>query len=1733
MKKLKKCRFIWGWLFSMALWVGAANPVIQVIQQPSAGEELQPGSSTPIQWQTSDDGDIVFSSVSLYQYGKDRGVLEQRDQAGAVSFNWDVHAPVGSGYHLHFFALDDEDNHREIDSPTFQIGSGGSSQKPTITVLQKPAAGSVLNPGQQVTVRWEVDDDGVVDFTSVSLYQDGNYRDVLYTKDGGFTTTYDWSVDASPGSGYHLRFFARDENGSFVEVDTPTFNISSGSSGEAPEVTVLNQPSSGALLTAGESVPLAWQATDDGVMTRTTVSLYQHNDPVKVLGLGYAYGSGTFAFNWRITAAPGSGYHLRFFAVDDVGLSDDVDSPFFSIEPMELHVDGYLLGNPGQNGSATPEVGLGVNAVSGNFFHEELDATLPGMVPFVFSRAYNSLDIPFDTFGYVLNRPLGWGWTHSYNVMLRLNGAQDQAELIWGDGRRDRFEKEGGSWKAATPGNFSTLEAGGSGVAWRVITESHTEYRFDTSLDLTEIRSRTGQSLSLSYQNDRLAYVQDRANRLITFSYNDDDLLEKISVPPSRTVEFEYTRDGFLKQVTDMRGNTRQYVYYNGWLREIHRKNSSAGSVAKPALQISYDEEGRVSEQSNAHILTLGRPGDAFSWGTQTLSYISAGGPGATYQWNDYGQVTNVIPINTTASTLSYQTNAGNLAILPDHYQDALGLTYGFSYDPDSPQNLSAIQLPNEVGGDYSFDFNSNNDLSSYSTPAGLTASLVRDQFGNPTTITMGGPGIPATIETKASYVASGDFQGELKEVESGAGGKTEIVQRAADGQPLEIRRYVSAGSYLTTKYTYDNAGRVTGIEDHRGTHTYFWYDELDNVTDVLVGLTTGRTLAPASASVRHMHYEYDSEDRVIAETHGYGGDDPRTLYYQYNSHAGVLYKIEDEGGTRTTKFYYDDDLRLWRTVDQTTGREDRHYELANGRVQLEHKNQNGTQGSLSEITRREYDENGKLLNASSCTAIDQPGVSSSDCVPPDDRRINISYDDRQRVTQVLESLDLNGHNPPVQRSLSYIYTDEGRTVTRIEQDGGGIGDGAEIKQEVRYDAAGRLIQVTDFDGLTGYTTYAEYDGDGHVTKVTDPSGLETSYTYDLLGRPLSQTDLRGTVTWNYNDSSGTVTRTEPDGTTVVSSYNRLGQHSQQTTSDGNSFSFFYDDRGRLVKELWTGTGGTGERNYSYNVYGELLSVEEPFGQMVSYTYDDLGRLTQKNYAGISVGYTYDAFGSVKTMTTPLGTFQFGYQPFTHALSNIQYPNGVITTLTRNDAGELQQISSSHSGNTFLDYLITPDAVGRSKQIQSTQPTPPQFKTDQLNLEYHANGLLKELISNGDQNAIEPFNYDGRGNLTALPSPIGASFSYDVLNRVTQVDATTHRYDASRNRIETVREGETTRYLLDVEPSLPDVIAILDGNNQIQETFIYGPGGLLASIKGGAHRFVHQDFNQNVTALTDENGAVVGSFAYTPYGLSAGQNGETDFPFQFSGGVGVMTDPEGVIQMRARYYHPGIRQFTSGDLIPGTLTRPQSLGRYAYIEGRAMGGIDPSGLESRTQKYANGYYFGTGIAEQELERYVSIIRDPNAAWYQKGGAYAGGAFAALWTPTSFQDTGLSLSGGGAVRSAVARNTAKKTASIYRVPGEATSTGRSYIGRHNRSTPARTRRSNDGRDRTQAVIEDRYNPRNTLEGRIKEQQHLDRMGGVKRTDNLRNEIDPRVWNSTIGRTKLHMRSMWKNLVDIYR
>jgi RHS repeat-associated protein len=102
----------------------------------------------------------------------------------------------------------------------------------------------------------------------------------------------------------------------------------------------------------------------------------------------------------------------------------------------------------------------------------------------------------------------------------------------------------------------------------------------------------------------------------------------------------------------------------------------------------------------------------------------------------------------------------------------------------------------------------------------------------------------------------------------------------------------------------------------------------------------------------------------------------------------------------------------------------------------------------------------------------------------------------------------------------------------------------------------------------------------------------------------------------------------------------------------------------------------------------------------------------------------------------------------------------------------------------------------------------------------------------------------------------------------------------------------------------------------------------------------HYDYRGSTIALTDTNGNVTDRMEYSLYATLTYHVGTNDTPFLFNGRFGVMTDPNSLLYMRARYYNPYICRFINAD--PSGFSG--GLNFYAYANGNPVSYLDPFGL---------------------------------------------------------------------------------------------------------------------------------------------------------------------------------------------
>jgi YD repeat-containing protein len=188
-----------------------------------------------------------------------------------------------------------------------------------------------------------------------------------------------------------------------------------------------------------------------------------------------------------------------------------------------------------------------------------------------------------------------------------------------------------------------------------------------------------------------------------------------------------------------------------------------------------------------------------------------------------------------------------------------------------------------------------------------------------------------------------------------------------------------------------------------------------------------------------------------------------------------------------------------------------------------------------------------------------------------------------------------------------------------------------------------------------------------------------SSYTYDVAGRVLTQTDANNHTT-SYTYYSGTsFTGTAPNevGHTIgdlqsitdaaghVSSFNlydRNGKLMQSTDTKGIVTNVAYTPRGLIASISTTAPGKTARvTSFGYDAVGLNTGVAMPDGTSLSKTYDDAHRLISvSDGVGNKVSYTLDALGNRinESYTNQGGVLQRTMDRVVDALNRVQTVTG-------------------------------------------------------------------------------------------------------------------------------------------------------------------------------------------------------------------------------------------------------------------------------------------------------------------------------------------------------------------------------------------------------------------------------------------------------------------------------------------
>ncbi|OYV83664.1 MAG: hypothetical protein B7Z73_15845, partial [Planctomycetia bacterium 21-64-5] len=351
--------------------------------------------------------------------------------------------------------------------------------------------------------------------------------------------------------------------------------------------------------------------------------------------------------------------------------------------------------------------------------------------------------------------------------------------------------------------------------------------------------------------------------------------------------------------------------------------------------------------------------------------------------------------------------------------------------------------------------------------------------------------------------------------------------------------------------------------------------------------------------------------------------------------------------------------------------------------------------------------------------------------------------------------------------ATSYVYGNAGELLKTV--------DPLSHARLDQYDSRFRLIQTTDADGGV---TQITLDGVGNTTKLIDSDNNATSWTFNTLNLPVTETNALGTTTTGYN-ADGLVTSVQD--------------------ADGRVRDFVYNNDQQLTAENWmSGSTVVAAMAYNYDLAGELTSASDP-NSAYAFTYNGNGQVTSVDNAGtpnvphVVLTNGYDLMGDRTSQSATIaGTADY--------LDSYTYnADQQLTMLQQQDQNGGNVVSPKE-----LDY--NSNALGLVTDVWAYNTLGgPRVDVYHGAYSYDGDNNLTGLAytSNAGANTIDTFGwtYSAASLVTSVASSDGtASYAYDPTSQLTSATYTTapggtqpanesHSYTANGNRSST---GYTT-----------------------------------------------------------------------------------------------------------------------------------------------------------------------------------------------------------------------------------------------------------------------------------------------------------------------------------------------------
>ncbi|MCH6234195.1 DUF6531 domain-containing protein [Cognataquiflexum rubidum] len=919
-----------------------------------------------------------------------------------------------------------------------------------------------------------------------------------------------------------------------------------------------------------------------------------------------------------------------------------------------------------------------VDVVSGMFFTDEEDFSLPGVIPISWERSWFS-DSEYDG-------PLGRGWHHEYDMGFRID-VVNRAILRLNDGRLAVFDNP-------SPGKFSFNR---EEKLFLHADENGTYYIVDSE--------------GLHYRFTEKAFGKTKSD--------EEHLLQSISDRAGYAIRFIYNRLGNLIRIIDSAG--RELLVSNdmvGRITKILAPHPELEGELFPIAQYTYSDEGDMIVQTDA----LGQQ-MLFEYNNHMM-VKETWRDGQEWHFVYEKPITGSRCIETWGEDDLYHHKLKYYEGLTE-VEDSLGYLTQYYHKDGLPYKKTDAN-----GNDWLYRYNKYHELEWETDPLGNQHATAYDKWGNVCNTTD-----PCGGFTHAEYFHP-DFRQLPTEAMDKSGGiwnwhydekgrvtkltnPLKAVSRYKYDDGLMVRFMAASGA--ETEFQYDNHQNLIGILDGNGANTLFQFDRLGNC----IGVTNpkgakqnimfdlkGRATKIHDYDGNVIHLEYDGLDNVIRYK-----DKQKEVNYTYKGLWNLTSRTESGA---TFFFNYDTEERLQKLVNEH-GHPYRFTLDPVGNV-LEEVGFDGITRNFERnasgwVTRIKRPNNKFTLNTHDpCGRITEvnysDGTKENYTYHPDGSLLLAVND----AAHVAFERDIMGNTIKESVNGEWVASEYDAMGNRLTIQSS---LGAAISHQ--FNTYGDLLQMES----KGWKAQLKHDAMGMEVERRLPGSIISQWQHDLIGRPLQQgigilqgdeiylkkkreylwevndrlkqiKDDKGITEFDHDGWSNLAKTTYPDGEvqwrnpdavgnlfrTVDRGDRRYGRGGQLKKSNG--WEYAYDGEGNLIEKKHI----SGERwEYEWNDAGMLVLVIRPDKEAVYFSYDVLGRRLTKQFKNTITKFIWD--GNV-----PLHEWK-EHALSGQKLSNLKVgENGLITWLFDSDSFvPAGKIKGEKIFSIISDHLGTPSQM--------------------------------------------------------------------------------------------------------------------------------------------------------------------------------------------------------------------------------------------------------------------------------------------------------------------------------------------------------------------------------------------------------------------------------------------------------